>query len=95
MSFLDSLRCSAPGGMTQPHPDMCRQQLPDPRDKVRQISQDPNVLREGGLNFPEGMTDGNQILHYLVQTRQVNPALLHNPLVRRAAQALCGQGPQK
>lgn len=95
MSFLDNLRRSAPGGMGQPRPDMREQQLPDPRDKVRQIAQDPNVLREGGLNFPEGMTDGNQILDYLVQTRQVNPALLRNPLVRRAAQALCGQGPQR
>lgn len=88
MSFLDSLRRSAPVAMQQPRGDMRGQQLPDPREKVQQISQDPNVLREGGFNFPENMTDGNQILDYLVQTRQVNPALLRNPLVMRAAQAL-------
>lgn len=95
MSFLDSLRRSMPGGMEQPGRGMRGQQLPDPRDKVRQISQNPAVLREANFTFPEGMTDGNQILDYLVQTGQVNPALIKNPFVMRAVQALSGQFSQR
>jgi hypothetical protein len=91
MSFLDSLRRSPTAGQPRPGDDPRGRRLPDPREKVRQISQDPGVLREGGFNFPQDMTDGNQILDYLVQTRQVNPMLLRNPLVMRAAQMLSAQ----
>lgn len=91
MSFLDSLRRTTPNGGNQPAAAPQGQRLPDPREKVEAIRQDPNVLREGGFSFPQSMTDGNEILNYLIQTNQVNPALLRNPLVMRAASMLSGR----
>ena len=90
MSFLDNLRRASPGGMNPPAATPT-QRLPDPREKLQEIRNDPNVLRQGGFNFPQNMTDGNEILNYLIQTNQVNPALLRNPLVRRAASMLSGR----
>ena len=62
--------------------------LPDPVSKVNEIEHNPAMLAEVGWNIPQGMTDGEQILEHLVNTGQVNPALLRNPLVRAAASAL-------
>lgn len=62
--------------------------LPDPVSKVNEIERNPAMLSEAGFSIPQGMTDGEQILEHLINTRQVDPALLRNPLVRAAASAL-------
>lgn len=71
---------TAPGGMQQG-------QQGDPMAMLRQLAADPSRFGEV-WNLPKGMTDEKQIMDYVVQTGQVNPALLQNPMVMAAARKL-------
>lgn len=90
MGFFDRASRQQPQRQTPQNPQggMFGTSLPDPVSKVNDIERNPAMLAEVGWNIPQGMTDGEQILDHLVNTGQVNPALLRNPLVRAAASAL-------
>ena len=52
-------------------------QMPAPmanlQNALAQIKQNPMaLLRQAGLNVPEGMTNPNQIINHLVQSGQIN-----------------------
>lgn len=57
------------------------QSMRNPVSMVNDIEQNPALLSQTNWNIPQGMTDGQQILDHLVNTGQVNPALVQNPLV--------------
>lgn len=64
------------------------QSLRNPVSMVNDIEQNPALLGQTNWNIPQGMTDGDQILQHLVNTGQVNPALVQNPFVMRLARAI-------
>lgn len=66
------------------------QQLADPLAMANELAANPAKFGEI-WNLPKGMTDEQQMLDYLVQTGQVDPNLLRNPLVRAAAKAIAAR----
>ncbi len=64
------------------------QSLRNPVNMVNDIEQNPALLGQTNWNIPQGMTDGDQILQHLVNTGQVNPALVQNPFVMGLARAI-------
>ena len=93
MGFFDRFaptRQQAPTQAPRQQGGMFGTALPDPVKKCNELEQNPAGFGEV-WKLPPGMTDGEQILDYLVQTGQVNPALIRNPLVLRAAQMLSAQ----
>lgn len=54
-----------------------RQTMPDMRQAIADIKAHPKtVLGKAGYNIPDDMTDGQQIVNYLLQSGQVSNARL-------------------
>jgi len=58
----------------------------DPQQALSQLRSDPvSVLRQRGLNVPDGMNNPQQIINYLLQSGQIS-----NPRLQMAQRMMAG-----
>lgn len=79
MGIFDSLGSQGHSRASQPQqqqmtPEQARQQM---EAGVKSLHQNPaGFARQNRLNVPENMTDADQIIEYLQQSRQVPPGMV-------------------